>query len=67
MLVLARKRGEKIVIGTDIVVSVVHIGSNVIRLGIQAPKGTTIYREEIAARIGMLAAKATEGTDREDS
>lgn len=37
MLVLSRKLGEKIVIGENIVVTVVKIDHNQIRLGIEAP------------------------------
>jgi len=48
MLVLSRKLGEKIVIGDNIVVTVVKIDRNQIRLGIEAPTDVPVYREEIA-------------------
>ena len=48
MLVLSRKLGEKIVIGDNIVVTVVKIDRNQIRLGIEAPQEVPVYREEIA-------------------
>ena len=48
MLVLSRKLGEKIVIGGDIVVTIVKIDNNQVRLGIEAPKEVSIYREEIS-------------------
>ena len=48
MLVLSRKLGEKIVIGDDIVLTVVKIDRNQIRLGIEAPSNVSIFREEIA-------------------
>lgn len=48
MLVLSRKLGEKIVIGDNIVVTVVKIDRNQIRLGIEAPHDVSVYREEIA-------------------
>ncbi len=48
MLVLSRKLGEKIVIGEDIVVTVVKIDRNQIRIGIEAPSKVPVYREEIA-------------------
>lgn len=47
MLVLSRKLGEKIVIGDNIVVTVVKIDRNQIRLGIEAPQNVPVYREEI--------------------
>lgn len=48
MLVLSRKLGERIVIGDNIVVTVVKIDRNQIRLGIEAPTEVAVYREEIA-------------------
>ena len=48
MLVLSRKLGEKIVIGDNIVVTVVKIDRNQIRIGIEAPNDIPVYREEIA-------------------
>ena len=48
MLVLSRKLGEKIVIGDNIVVTVVKIDRNQIRLGIDAPQDVPVYREEIS-------------------
>jgi carbon storage regulator len=53
MLVLSRKLGEKIVIGDNIVVTVVKIDRNQIRIGIEAPHDVPVYREEIAPQRGM--------------
>ncbi len=50
MLVLGRRKGEKIVIGEGIVVTVVTIQGERVRLGIEAPPEVSIRREEIAAR-----------------
>ena len=47
MLVLSRKLGEKIVIGDNVVVTVVKIDRNQIRIGIEAPQDIPVYREEI--------------------
>ncbi len=47
MLALTRKAGERIVIGDNIVVTVVHIKGDSIRLTIEAPKEIKIYRGEI--------------------
>jgi carbon storage regulator len=47
VLVLARKPGERILVGTDIVITVVRIGPNTVRLGIEAPGHMNIAREEL--------------------
>ena len=47
MLVLTRKSGEKIRIGKDIIVSVVSKGQGPLKLGIEAPREISVYREEI--------------------
>ena len=50
MLVLSRKLGERIVIGENIVVTVVSVSGDRIRLGVSAPAGVPIHREEIFRR-----------------
>jgi carbon storage regulator len=47
MLVLSRKTNESIVIGENIVVTVVAIQRNQIRLGIDAPQKMAVHRREI--------------------
>lgn len=47
MLVLARRRGERILIGEEITIEVVRVNRDQVRLGIVAPRGTPIDREEI--------------------
>lgn len=47
MLVLSRKPGERILVGNDIVITIVRIGPNTVRLGIDAPGHMNIVREEI--------------------
>ncbi len=54
MLVLTRKAGERIVIDDSIVVEVLEVQGNRVRIGIQAPQGVMILREE------LLNAKPTE-------
>ena len=56
MLVLSRKSGERIHIGENIIVTVVRIGPNNVRLGIDAPRDLNIVREElcIPATNGVL-------------
>ena len=47
MLVLARKLGEKIYVGKDIVLTVVEIDRDRIRLGIDAPREVSVLRAEL--------------------
>ncbi len=47
MLVLSRKINEKIMIGNDVVITIVKIDRNQVRIGIEAPGHIPVYREEI--------------------
>ena len=47
MLILTRRPGERVVIGGDILVTVMGVSGHTVRLGIEAPEGVSIYREEI--------------------
>jgi carbon storage regulator len=47
MLVLARKKGQSIMIGKDIKIMVVEVTGETVRLGIEAPAHMEIFREEI--------------------
>lgn len=51
MLVLTRREGEALQIGTDISVRVISVRGGRVRLAIDAPDGVTIHREEIFERI----------------
>jgi carbon storage regulator len=47
MLILTRRPGERVVIGDEILVTVIGVSGHTVRLGIAAPEGVPIYREEI--------------------
>jgi carbon storage regulator len=51
MLILTRRVGESLMIGKDIVVTVLGIKGLQVRLGINAPKHVPVHREEIYDRI----------------
>jgi carbon storage regulator len=51
MLVLSRKHGERVVIGRDIVITVIEARDGRVRLGFEGPQGTPIHREEVLDRI----------------
>jgi len=47
MLVLSRKESEKIMLGDEIVLTIVRVSGDRVRLGIQAPKDMLILRHEL--------------------
>jgi carbon storage regulator len=47
MLVLSRKRDERIVIGDNIVITVVEVRGDKVRLGIEAPSEVPVHRQEV--------------------
>ena len=47
MLVLTRKRGEQILIGDDIVITILDVKGDSIRVGVDAPRGVVIHRLEV--------------------
>ncbi|HAH43840.1 carbon storage regulator [Gimesia sp.] len=54
MLVLSRKPGERIRIGDDVTLTIVRIGPNSVRLGIDAPRSMSIVREELCIEFSDL-------------
>lgn len=51
MLVLSRKKGESIVIGDEIEVTIVEIRGDRVKLGFVGPNNVPIHREEIFRKI----------------
>jgi carbon storage regulator len=47
MLVLSRQRDESIIIGDNVVVTIVDIRGDKVRLGIQAPNEIPVHRQEV--------------------
>ena len=47
MLVLSRKLNEKILIGDDIVLTIVKIDRHQVRIGIEAPNSVPVFRKEL--------------------
>ena len=66
MLVLSRKPGERILVGNDVVITIVRIGPNTVRLGIDAPGHMNIVREELCdpATIEAAASQPSSNPDR---
>ena len=51
MLVLTRKKEEKIWIGNDISFSIIEIRGDKVRIGIDAPKDVAVHRDEVKKAI----------------
>ncbi len=51
MLILTRRVGESLRIGDDISVTVLGIKGSQVRIGVNAPKTTSVHREEVYDRI----------------
>ena len=67
MLVLTRKAGERVLIGDDIVITVLDARGDGIRIGIDAPRGVTIQREEVVKAVTEAnVAAAAAPADAED-
>ena len=59
MLVLSRHRDECIMIGDDVVITVVDIRGDKVRLGIEAPKDVPVHRQEVYEAIKRENEKAS--------
>ena len=60
MLVLSRHRDESIMIGDDIVITIVDIRGDKVRLGIDAPQAIPVHRQEVYDAIQRENAQAAD-------
>jgi carbon storage regulator len=60
MLVLSRHRDESIMIGDEIVITIVDIRGDKVRLGIDAPQDVPVHRQEVYEAIQRENRKATQ-------
>ncbi|WP_442482089.1 carbon storage regulator CsrA [Aeoliella sp. SH292] len=60
MLVLSRQRDESIIIGDNVVVTIVDVRGDKVRLGIEAPIEISVHRQEVYEAIQRENRKAAE-------
>lgn len=60
MLVLSRKKNERIVIGESIVITVIEVRGDRVRLGIDAPRSVPVHRGEVKEAIDAENKEAEE-------
>lgn len=63
MLVLTRRAGESVMIGDDVVITVLEARGDVIRLGIQAPRDVQVHREEVWKELQAANQEAASPSD----
>ncbi|MCP4227277.1 MAG: carbon storage regulator CsrA [Actinomycetia bacterium] len=63
MLVLSRRQAQSIVIGGDIVITVVSIRGDQVRIGIDAPRSVAVHRQEVAIAIEAANKEALASAD----
>ena len=51
MLALSRKKGEALVVGNNIEITILEVKGDQIKIGIKAPKEVPIYRKEVYEQI----------------
>lgn len=63
MLVVTRKKGEKVLIGDDIVVTIIDVRRDGVRVGVDAPRGIRIQRLEVVEALAEANAEAAQAGD----
>ena len=63
MLVLTRRPGESIMIGDDVVVTVLDVRGDVVRVGIKAPRSVQVHREEVYRELQKANREAASPSD----
>ena len=63
MLVLTRRAGESLMVGDDVVITVLDVRGDVVRLGIKAPRSVQVHREEVYLELQRANREAASPSD----
>lgn len=63
MLVLSRRAGESVVIGENVVVTVLEVKGDIVRVGVDAPRSIAVHRREVLDQIAETNRAAASPTD----
>ena len=63
MLILTRRIGESVVIGDDIILTIVEVRGDSVRLGIDAPRSVDVHREEVYRELQAANQRAASPAD----
>jgi carbon storage regulator len=63
VLILTRRVGENVIVGDDIVISVIEVRGDAVRIGIQAPRSISVHREEVYLELQRVNEAAATASD----
>jgi carbon storage regulator len=63
MLVLTRRTGESVMVGDDIVITVLDVRGDIVRVGIAAPRTVQVHREEVFQELRRANRDAVDARD----
>jgi carbon storage regulator len=63
VLVLTRRAGESLMIGDDVVITVLDVRGDVVRIGIKAPRSVQVHREEVYRELQRVNREAASPSD----
>ena len=61
MLVMTRRIGEKVMIGSSITLTILAVQGNQVRIGVDAPREVAVHRDEIYRRIELEQVAGSQG------
>ena len=63
MLVLTRRKGESVILGDDVEITILEVSRHQVKLGVQAPRSVPVYRKEIYEKVRDANRAAASSSD----